>query len=104
ARRDRRGTGCARFHPLGSGGGSGMTAARRYVDPHDNWVDDVAVDLACRGKDIRRNLSRAEQRLATRLLLERGHGVNDVARVLHISGSNASRLVRETKTDPKDNR
>ena len=81
-----------------------MTAVPVYGEPPDNWVDHVAVERFCRGGWIGRNLSAAEQTLAVQFLIQHGHGVTEVGRVLHISGSNASRLVRESRTDPKDNR
>ena len=81
-----------------------MTAVPVYDQPPDNWVDHVAVERFCRGGRIGRSLSPAEQRLAALFLTQRGYGVTEVGRVLHLSGSNASRLVRESRPDPKDNR
>ena len=81
-----------------------MTTAHVYDEPSDNWVDPVAVERFCRGGRIGRGLSAAEQTLAVQYLVHHGYGVTEVGRVLHISGSNASKLVRESRTDPKDNR
>jgi hypothetical protein len=59
-----------------------------WVDQNKDWVDEVAVEMALKGRPVRR-LTVAEKIEAARWLRERGATATELARRLHLSGSAA---------------
>ncbi|MFI6603743.1 hypothetical protein ACIBHX_46570 [Nonomuraea sp. NPDC050536] len=71
----------------------------RWTLPEDGIIDDIAVELAARGKPAA--LTKTERRLAAERIIAAGHGPVELAERLHLSGATANALYADLcATDP----
>ncbi|MER7014532.1 WhiB family transcriptional regulator [Saccharopolyspora sp. NPDC000359] len=67
-------------------------------EPSDEWVDDVTVERAVNGHAVGRKLTAAERAAVARELADRGYGSTHIADALGVSGTTATRLLKDTTT------